>query len=62
MASVKKAYTRTKLPQTSSRFNEPATKASFINDLLAGTIQATHIVSVRDAQGRLVRVEYDDPD
>jgi hypothetical protein len=36
--------------------------ACFINDVLDGTVQATKSFDVRNGQGKLLRIDYDDPD
>lgn len=62
MASARKTYARSKPAHVAAPPTEQAEKASFINDLLDGTIQATTVESIRTPQGLLIRLEYDDPD
>lgn len=62
MAMARKTYARTKPKQLAAPATEQASKAAFINDVLDNTIQATTVTSVRNGQGGLVRIEYDDPD
>lgn len=62
MASVRKPYTRTKPVHRNLPRTDQVEAACFINDLLDGTIQATNYIEVRNPQGRLVRIDYDDPD
>ena len=40
---------------------EAHTFAEFMADLLDGTINAEKLIEVRDGQGRLVLLQYDDP-
>lgn len=62
MASVRKTYTRSKPAQLKAPSSERAEKTCFINDVITGTIQATKVIEVRTPQGKLIRLEYDDPD
>lgn len=62
MASRRKTYVRTKPDHTQAPRSEAVEHACFLNDLLDGTIQATALHEVRDGRGRLIRIEYDDPD
>lgn len=57
MASKRKSYTKSRRPDD---FEPPAQYASFVKDLLAGTVVATKLVETRDAHGNLV-ITYDDP-
>ena len=56
MASARKTY----VPQGAKRTN-PQQYAQFIAALLGGTVVATALIETKDAQGRLTKIEYDDP-
>jgi hypothetical protein len=57
MASKRKSYTKSRRPD---EFEPPQIYASFMKDLLAGTVVATKLVETRDGKGNLV-ITYDDP-
>lgn len=61
MASARKSYSRSRPQHIAAPDTERFTKACFINDLLEGVIRATSVSEVRDGNGRLIRLEYDDP-
>lgn len=56
MAS-RKNYNKTRRPD---EFEPPQIYASFMKDLLAGTVTATKLVDGRDGNGN-VKLQYDDP-
>ena len=56
MASARKPHApKGRVPSDQHRYH------AFIGDLLDGTIAATALHEQRDGQGRIVRLEYDDP-
>ena len=57
MAARRKTYVAHRGPVPT----ETHTFAEFMADLLDGTINAERIIEVRDGQGRLVLLQYDDP-
>ena len=61
MAAVKKNYARSKPGRQLMPKSDDFERACFMEDLLDGTIEASNMSEVRDAQGRLIRIEYDDP-
>lgn len=61
MASARKNFSRSKQIHGYQPRNEQFEKACFLADLLDGTIKATAVYEVRNAQQRLLRLEYDDP-
>lgn len=61
MASRRKTYTRSKPEHLRAPPGEAFQHACFLADLLDGTIVATALHEVRDGNGRLQRIEYDDP-
>lgn len=61
MASARKSYARSKQDHTRLPATEPFEFAALMADLLDGSVRATALHEVRDGQGRLVRLEYDDP-
>ena len=57
MAARRKTYVAHRGPTPT----EAHTFAEFMADLLDGTINAEKLIEVRDGQGRLVLLQYDDP-
>lgn len=55
MATARKTY----VPST-TRTN-PQQYAQFVKDVLAGTVVATKLIETKDANGRITKLEYDDP-
>lgn len=61
MASRRKQFARSKPAHRGQPAAEQFEFACFMADLLDGTITATALHEVRNGQGRLVRIDYDDP-
>jgi hypothetical protein len=61
MASARKPYARTKPEHAGLPASEVFERACFIDDLLNGRVRATAVHELRDGRGRLVRLDYDDP-
>jgi hypothetical protein len=60
MAS-RKTYARSKAQHLKAPTSEQFQRACFLADLLDGTIHPTGVIEIRDGQGRLIRLEYDEP-
>lgn len=59
MASARKTFTRR--GRNPREAGDEYERGYFLADLLSGAIAATEMHEIRDGQGRLVRIEYDDP-
>jgi hypothetical protein len=61
MAAAKKNYARTKQGRANLPKTDEFERACFIEDVLDGTVEASGMEEIRNGQGRLIRIEYDDP-
>lgn len=61
MASARKDYARTKPQHVAAPKTEQAEKASFVDDVLRGAVQAKSVVTKRNPQGRFTGLAYDEP-
>ena len=61
MASAKKIYKRTKPKRFVLPTAEEFERGCFLEDLLDGTVKATGMEEIKNPQGKLLRIEYDDP-
>lgn len=62
MASVKKTHVKSKTSHNSVKMTDQNRRRVFISDLIEGRIQASKYIEVKDSNGKLVRIDYDDPD
>lgn len=56
MASARKTFNPKKSGDT-----DRVVYKSFIDDLLSGTVKAEKLVETKNGQGKLTKLEYDDP-
>jgi hypothetical protein len=62
MASVKKTHVKTKTSHNLVKMTDQNRRRVFISDLMEGRIQASKYIEVKDSNGKLARIDYDDPD